>query len=173
MPPKEEPEIEEGGANPQTMSTQLKCQRSRKQVWPQKKSKASKTSFNPITLTEEDLHDIGETVCNVTTEALQQLMEENQMALGALRAQIQELQVCTPHASTPLTSLTVGMAETKEMLRAYVTNPIVLSKGALVTENEADRPMVRCTKRSGDQHGFAPLGDALSSTGWSNCRTVS
>jgi len=55
-------------------------------VGPWKKSKASKTSFDLITLTKGDLHDIGEMVCNVTAEALQQFAEENQMALGALQA---------------------------------------------------------------------------------------
>jgi len=35
------------------------------------KSKATKTSLDPITLTEGDLHDIGDIVSNVTTEALQ------------------------------------------------------------------------------------------------------
>lgn len=50
----------------------------------QKKSKASKTSFNPITLIECNLNDIGEMVHNVTMEALQPFEDENQMVLGAL-----------------------------------------------------------------------------------------
>jgi len=40
------------------------------------------------------------------------------------------------------TSLTLGIAAAKEMLCTRVTNTIVLPEGALVTENEADRPMV-------------------------------
>jgi len=64
----------------------LKCQSLREQVGPRKKSKASKTSFDPITLTEGDLHDIEEMVHDVTTEALQQFMEENYKALGVLEA---------------------------------------------------------------------------------------
>jgi len=40
------------------------------QVGPIKKTKASKTYFDPITLTEGDLYNIGETVRDVTIEAL-------------------------------------------------------------------------------------------------------
>lgn len=54
---------------------------------PQKKSKVAKTSFDPITLTKVSLHDIGETVREVTAEALQQFVKENYMALGAFPAQ--------------------------------------------------------------------------------------
>ena len=116
---------------------------------PWKKSKASKTSFDPITLTKGDLLDIGETVCDVTVEALQQFTKENQMVLVALWTQIQELQVHTPQAGTLSTSLAVGTAAAKEMLCACMTNTIVLPEGALVTENEADRPMVSAMKGVG------------------------
>lgn len=34
------------------------------------------------------------------------------------------------------------MTATEEMLRACMTNTIVLPEGAIVIENEADRPMV-------------------------------
>ena len=105
----------------------------------QKKLKASKTSFDPITLNEWDVHDIRETVRDVT-------VEENQMVLGALQVQIQELQVCTPQAGTLSTSLKVGMAAAEELLRTRMTNTIVLPEGALVTENEVDRPMVNVLK---------------------------
>ena len=57
--------------DPQTMSTQLKRQCPREKVGLRKKSKASKTSSDPITLTKGDLHDIGEIVRNATAEALQ------------------------------------------------------------------------------------------------------
>ena len=40
------------------------------------------------------------------------------------------------------TNLALGMKATEEKLCARVTNTIVLPEGALVTENEADRPMV-------------------------------
>ena len=53
---------------------------------PCKKVKASKLSIDLITLTEGDLHDIGETMCDVTMEGLQHFTEENQKALGALQA---------------------------------------------------------------------------------------
>lgn len=50
--------------------------------------KASNTSFDLITLTEGDLHDIGETVRDVTVEDLQQFAKENQMLFRALKARI-------------------------------------------------------------------------------------
>jgi len=55
---------------------------------PQKNNKASKLDGKPITLTEGDLYDIGDTVCKVTREALQEAMTEQQNVLGALRAQL-------------------------------------------------------------------------------------
>lgn len=56
------------------------------------------------------------------------------MVLGALRVQIQELQVCTPQAGIVSTSLALGTTVAKEMLRTWMTNTIVLLEGALVTE---------------------------------------
>lgn len=147
--PAQETDLEEGGADPQTTSTQLKRQCLREQVGQQKKSKASKTSFDLITLTEGDLHDIGETVRDITTEALQQFVEENTMLLGALWTQIQELQVCTPQAGILSTSLAVGTNAAEEILRACTTNTIVLPEGAFVIENEADRPTVSALKGVG------------------------
>lgn len=46
-------------------------------------------------------------------------------------------------------NLALGTKATEEMLRACMTNTIVLPKGALVTENEADRPMVSRLKGIG------------------------
>ena len=69
--PEPKADTEQGGAEPQTTSTQLKHPCPREQVGPRKKSKASKTSFDPITLTEGDLHDIGKMVRDITAEALQ------------------------------------------------------------------------------------------------------
>ena len=43
-------------------------------------------AIDPITLTEGDLHEIGETVCDVIGEVLQEFMQEHQTVLGALRA---------------------------------------------------------------------------------------
>jgi len=45
-------------------------------------------SFDPITITEGDLHDIEETVRDVTVEALQQFEEQQQLVLGALRTKL-------------------------------------------------------------------------------------
>ena len=47
------------------------------------------------------------------------------------------------------TSLVVGTSATEEMLRTRVTNTIVLPDGALTTEKEDDRPMVRSLKEVG------------------------
>lgn len=44
------------------------------------------------------------------------------------------------------TSLEVGTPIAEEMLHARITNTIVLPKGALVTENKANRPMVNVLK---------------------------
>ena len=61
------------------------------QTRPRKNTKASKLDGEPITLTEGDLYDIGDTVREVTREAHQEEMTEQQNVLGALRAQLQEL----------------------------------------------------------------------------------
>jgi len=68
------------------------------------------------------------------------------MVLGALRTQIQELQVFTPQASIVSTSLDVGTSAAEEMLYPRMTNTIVLPDGTLVTKNEANRPMVSSLK---------------------------
>ena len=52
----------------------------------QKNVKASKLSIDPITLTKGDLHDINEMMRDVTNEALQDFMQENQIVLAVLRA---------------------------------------------------------------------------------------
>jgi len=53
---------------------------------PRKKVRASKLAIDLITLTEGDLHDICETVYDVTNEVLQEFMTEHQSVLGALKA---------------------------------------------------------------------------------------
>lgn len=77
--------------DPQTTSAQLKRSYPQEKAASQKKTKASNTSLDPITPTEGDLHDIRETVRFVTTEALQQFEEQQQLVLGALRTKLQEL----------------------------------------------------------------------------------
>jgi len=92
----EEAETEEGGTDLRTTSTQLKRQHlvERAGLW--KKIKASILSIDPITLIKGDLHDISETVCDVTNEALHDFMQEHQTILGAIRLQLQDLQVHPP-----------------------------------------------------------------------------
>jgi len=69
-------------------------------------------AIDPITLTEGDLHDIGEMVCDVTSEALQYFMQENQTMLGSVA---------------------------EHMLRAWIKNMTMLPEGALVIANVTDR----------------------------------
>ena len=52
----------------------------------------------------------------------------------------------TPQAGTLSTNLVVGMDAAEEIMCARMTNTIVLPKGALVIENEANRPMVIALK---------------------------
>jgi len=70
----EETKIAEGSRDPGATSTQLKYPLIAKRVGPRKKVKASKFSIDSITLTEGDLHDIDETVLDVTSEVLQDFM---------------------------------------------------------------------------------------------------
>lgn len=53
------------------MPAHIKFPREQEKRGSRNKSKATKTSLDPITLTEGDLDDIGDTVQNVTAEALQ------------------------------------------------------------------------------------------------------
>jgi len=64
--------------------------------------------------------------------------------------------VRTPQAGTLSTNLAVGTTVTEEMLHARTTNTIMLPKGALVTENEVDRPMVSALKRVGRNMATLP-----------------
>jgi len=73
----QEAKEEEGSADPQTKSTQLNRQHLTERTRPRKKAKESKLSIDLITLTDGDLHDIGEMVRDVTSEALQNFVQEN------------------------------------------------------------------------------------------------
>lgn len=55
-------QIEQHGANLKTALYCIKIPREYEKVGPQKKFKASKTSLDPITLTEGYLNDVGDTV---------------------------------------------------------------------------------------------------------------
>lgn len=48
------------------------------------KSKETKTLLDPITLTKGDLYDMGNTIRDVTTEAVQQFEKQQQIILGAI-----------------------------------------------------------------------------------------
>jgi len=70
-------------------STQLKHQQPQEKAVSRKKTKASKTSLDPMTLTEGDFHDIRVAVRDVITEALQQFKKQQQLVLAALRTELQ------------------------------------------------------------------------------------
>lgn len=55
-------QMEQGGAYPEMTPFCIKCTIGRKKVGSRKKSKASNTSLDPITLIEGDLNDIGDAV---------------------------------------------------------------------------------------------------------------
>ena len=73
-----------GFQNLNITSNHIKHPREQEKVGLRKKSKASKVSLDPITLTEGDLHDIGDAVQDVTTEALQQFEQQQKLLLGAI-----------------------------------------------------------------------------------------
>ena len=52
----------------------------------------------------------------------------------------------TPQAGTLSTSLVIGTMAEEQMLRSWVTNTIVLLEGALMTTDEANKPMVSALK---------------------------
>lgn len=65
-------------------------------------------AIDPITLTEGNLYDIGHMVCKVTKEVLQEAMSNQHIVLGAIRAQLQELQVQPPEEGTVATYNVTG-----------------------------------------------------------------
>lgn len=127
---------------PQVTSTRIKHLREEKKGGSRKKYKATKTSLDPITLTEGDLYDIGDTVRDVTIEALQQFEEQQKIILGVIQIGLQELQTHALQAVTTSTNLASGTSKATEMLSTKASNAIVLPDGALTMENEANRPNV-------------------------------
>jgi hypothetical protein len=109
---------------------------------PRKKAKASKLDGELITLTEGDLGDIGDTVREVTREAIDEAMTEQQIVLGVLRVQLQELGARASQPGTIATHGATGMSATEQLLQAKMANTIALPAGALITENAEDRAVV-------------------------------
>lgn len=73
----EEEETIEGSTDPRTESTQLRHPHTAERAVLRKKVKALKLAMDPITLIEGDIHDIGETVHDVTNDALHDFMQEH------------------------------------------------------------------------------------------------
>jgi len=71
-PKTEEEDINHHNMDPQDIFTCIKRPRELEKGGSRKKSKATKTLLEPITLREGDLYDISDIVRDVTTEALQQ-----------------------------------------------------------------------------------------------------
>lgn len=84
-------DTEKHGVDPQEMSDYIKHLRELEKGGSIKKSKATKTSLDPITLTEGDLYDIGDTIMDVTAKALKQFERQQQDVLGAIQTGLQEL----------------------------------------------------------------------------------
>lgn len=80
-------------ADPSSTLTQHKQPRVPKKIAPRKKVKVTKMFIDPIMLIEGDLFDIDETVCDVTKDALQEMMMEQNIVLGALNVEQQGLWV--------------------------------------------------------------------------------
>lgn len=98
--------------------------------------------IEPITLTEGDLYDIGDTVCEVTREVLEEAMTKQQNVFGALRVQLQELQVWPQQEGTIATYDAASTSAADQLLHAKMANTIVLSEGALTTKSKEDRAAV-------------------------------
>jgi len=69
--PKIEEETEQYDVDAQETSSHFKHPMEQEKGGSRKKSKATKTSLDPITLTEGEFHDIGDTMRGVITEVLQ------------------------------------------------------------------------------------------------------
>ena len=69
--------------------------------------------------------------------------------LGALKVELQELQVRPPQVGTLSTHLAAGSPEVEHMLRARMENKIMFLEGALIVANDADRFLVNMMKGLG------------------------
>ena len=135
--------------DPTTMSTQLKWPHIVERAGPRKKVKASKLAIDPLTLTKGDLHDIGETVRDVTSEGLQEFMKEHQTVLEAIRAQLQELQVWPLQEGTLSTHVAAGTLAAEQMLHLRMAYTTVFPVGVLVSSDAMDQMMVSMMKGLG------------------------
>lgn len=98
--------------------------------------------IKPVTQTEGDLYDMGDTVHEVTKEALQEAMTEKEIVMGSLRAQLQELQVQLPQEGAVAAYNVASTLAAGQLLHAKLANTIVLLEGAVTTKNEDDRAAV-------------------------------
>lgn len=67
---------------------------------------------------------------------------EQQNVLGALRAQLQELQLWPPQQGTITTYGATGTLATEHLLQAKMANTVALPEGALTAENKEDKAAV-------------------------------
>lgn len=93
--PETQEETEQHGVDSQEMSTHIKRPKELEKGGSRKKSKVTKTSLDPITLIEGDLHDFGDIVRDATADALQQFEKQQKIILGTIQIGLQELQTCT------------------------------------------------------------------------------
>ena len=102
--------------------------------------------LDPITLTEGDLYNIGDTVKDVTAKALEQFGKKQKIILGAIQIGLQELQTLASQVGMVSTNLAIGTLEDANMLRMRASSALVLPNGALTTENEDEKPTFSALK---------------------------
>jgi len=92
-----------------TIGTPLKRPPPIERKKPQKKAKESKWDGELTTLTEGNLGDTGETVREVTQDAIDEAMSKQQIVLGELHVQIQELGTWAAQTRTTATPRVMDM----------------------------------------------------------------
>jgi len=113
-----EPRTDTGTEGMAKTTTGLPLKRPQLTEWSksQKKTKASKLDRELVTLTEGDLGEIEDTVCEVTQEVFNEAMIEQQTMLGALYTQLQELEVQPSQSRIITTHGTTSMSATELLL---------------------------------------------------------
>jgi len=105
---------------------------------PRKKAKVSKTDSGVTTLTEGDLNDIENTVWDIARDAVDKAMLEQQIVLGELRTELQELGTRIALMSTSATQGVPGMIAAESLLKAQMAHSIMILAGSLITANAED-----------------------------------
>lgn len=89
----EEQQSKQGDGDQESTPFRIKCIWEQENEGSQKKSKASKSSLDPITLTEGELDDIIDKVRDATTELLQQFEQQQRQVLVAIQMRLHKMQI--------------------------------------------------------------------------------